>query len=259
MRSKTLTITATLLLVLGCGDQDPPRQDTVGQYWDQSSIPTPDLYPAACSPLNCAGCCSSVTGCVSVPNDTACGYGGMACKACKANEKCIGGVCQSTTCGPTNCTGCCDAAGKCQPGTTNDACGTGGATCTKCGSSSTCTSGKCQSTGPKMYKVTLVSATVSGCGLGDTCDAFVVLKVGNTTKTSATKDDTNTPVWKEYMLTESDTNLQKGFSVTVYDEDLAFDDTIGTCTPTISAAVLSAGKLVTTCGNASKLTFTFAQ
>jgi len=209
MRSKTLTITATLLLVLGCGDQDPPRQDTVGQHWDQSSIPYPDLYPAAC--------------------------------------------------GPTNCTGCCDAAGKCQPGTTDADCGTGGATCTKCGSSSTCTSGKCQSTGPKMYKVTLVSATVSSCGLGDTCDAYVVLKVGNTTKTSATKDDTNTPVWNEYMLTESDTNLQKGFSVTVYDEDLAFDDTIGTCTPTISTSVLSAGKLITTCGDASKLTFTFAQ
>lgn len=252
-----------LALALGCGD-DEPRNDTGGwnvypDYGNKYYLDTGG-GGEACGPSTCGGCCQGTT-CISVTTAAACGYGGLACKQCQSTETCKAGVCSPAAgCDSTTCSsGCCDLSGKCVSGSSDTACGSGGAACSQCTSAETCTSGKCKSKAPAKYKVTLVSAKVTGCGLGDTCDAFVVLKVGSTSKTSTTKDDTESPIWNELMVTETETDLTKSFAVEVFDEDLYWDDSLGKCSPSITKSVLAAGKLVTSCGTVKELTFEFKQ
>lgn len=251
-----------LALALGCGD-DAPRNDTGGwnSYPDYGNNTYLDTGGGGtCGPSSCGGCCQGTT-CMSVTTASACGYGGLDCKQCQSTETCKAGVCTpAAKCDSTTCSsGCCDSLGKCKSGTSDNVCGSGGASCSQCKTTEACTSGACKSKAPAKYTVTLVSAKVTGCGLGDTCDAFVTLKVGSTTKKSTTKDDTESPVWNELMATETETVLMKSFGVEVLDEDLYFDDSLGKCTPSITKSVLAAGKLVTTCGTVKSLTFEFKQ
>lgn len=245
-----------LLLLVGCGDDEPGR-DGGNVYPDFNTTFVDTGGGGGCGPASCTGCCQGTT-CVSVTTASACGYGGQACQQCQPGQTCPAGICSGGACSASSCpNGCCDSSGQCQSGSATTACGSGGESCKTCSSSEECSKGKCATKGPTMYKVTLVSAKVSGCGWTDTCDAFVILKVGGTTKTSKTKEDTESPAWNEYMLTESETNLTKGFDVQVMDEDVSWHDTIGTCKPSITSTILQSGKLVTTCGDAKSLTFKF--
>ncbi len=260
---RTFLTLLIMALALGCSD-DTVRNDTVrwSGYPDYGSSYLDTGGGNSCGPSTCGGCCQGTT-CMSVTTAQACGYGGLACKQCQSGESCQAGVCtpSTTKCDATSCgSGCCDLSGKCVSGTADTSCGKGGAACSQCTSKEQCKEGLCKTKALAKYKVTLVSAKVAGCGWTDTCDAFVILKVGSSTKTSATKDDTASPIWNELMLTETETDLLKSFAVEVFDKDLYFDDTIGKCTPSITKSVLSAGKLVTNCGtNIKALTFEFKQ
>jgi hypothetical protein len=197
---------------------------------------------------------------------SACGYGGNTCNACNTGDECQGGICvpSATKCDKQSCAdGCCES-GSCKQGNADSACGTGGDACKACGSDETCVGQTCTPKGPAMYKVTLVSAKVTGsawivCGFAElsACDLYVILKVGNATAQSSIKEDSQTPVWNEYLLTALETALTTSFEVEVRDDDPVGSVQIGSCTPKVTAAELAAGKLVTECEDAKELTFSF--
>lgn len=262
---------AALCLPAGCGDDDP-GQDGGSSYPDFGGGPWPDQGSGSCSSTNCSGCCqASAYGstCESGLSNVACGFGGSVCKPCSLKQTCQQGacaaakVCDSTTCA----SGCCDSSGKCQAGTSDTVCGTAGAACQACATGKECGKDqKCATKGPAMYKVTLVSAKITGstwliCGFAELseCDLYVNLKVGNKTAKSTTKVDTNKPLWNEYMLTETDANLIKDFQVEVRDDDPIGSVQIGKCSPSISTSTLTSGKLVKDCGDAKQVTFSFTR
>ena len=260
-----------LLVLVACGeDSGKDSGGTTYPDWGGGNTYLDSAPPVNCSPASCSGCCKSGvlgTTCESGFGDNACGYGGAPCAVCSSQQKCSQGVCGTAqTCDSTSCSsGCCDTGGKCQSGASNTACGTGGVACQACQSGEECASSqKCQKKGPLMYKVTLVSAVVTGsswivCGFAELseCDLYVILTVGNKKATSSTKVDTNKPTWNEYLITETEAALIKNFEVEVRDDDPVGSVQIGKCTPSITSATLKSGQLVTDCGDAKSLTFTF--
>jgi len=90
---------------------------------------------AACSNLNCAGCCNPVNGaCMGGISDTQCGGGGLPCKVCNTgagqtcvNSACAGGLCDATTCAD----GCCSN-NVCVTSINANQCGLNGAACVTC-------------------------------------------------------------------------------------------------------------------------------
>jgi hypothetical protein len=264
MRISSLVVVVALL---GCGDSSaPPNPERSGQKdlfaWTDRSSPF-DLVPTSCSPMNCTGCCMN-TSCLSGTGTGGCGKGGNPCSPCKTDELCVSGACIPTTCDDTTCKGCCDSSNACKAGTSNTVCGTSGATCKSCSSSEVCAEGTCSPKGPDMYKVTLVSAVVTGsawivCGFAEfsACDLYVTVKVGSATAKSTTKWNSQNPTWNEYLLTATDTALMASFHVEVDDDDDPLGSVnIGKCDPKITSAELKAGKLVVDCGDAKQLTFT---
>ena len=262
---------AALLGAAACGE-DATGKDSSTTYPDWGGGNTYLDGPSSkqCSPASCSGCCRTSamgTTCESGFTNNACGYGGAPCSVCTVQQKCNQGICsQAQTCDSTTCaSGCCDSSGKCQSGTSGTSCGTGGAACQACASGEECSSAqKCQKKGPLMYKVTLDSAQVTGsswivCGFAELseCDLYVILTVGNKKATSSVKADTNKPTWNEYLLTETEAALIKNFEVEVRDDDPIGSVQIGKCKPSISSATLKSGKLITDCGDAKSLTFSF--
>jgi len=113
-----------------------------------------------------------------------------------------------------------------------------------------------------MYKVTVVSATVPGtswlvCGFAEAseCDLYVTLKVGKAQATSSIKVNTNSPVWNEYLLAATDTDLMSSFEVEVRDDDPIGSVQMGECTGSISSTNLSDGTYVHDCGDVKQLTW----
>ncbi len=272
MRLKiTCLAVSALLAVAACGDDSGKDSgSTTYPDWGGGNTYLDTAPPSKCSAATCSGCCKAGalgTTCESGYLDNACGYGGAPCVMCSLQQKCKQGVCGTAqTCDSTSCSsGCCDSSNKCQTGASNTACGTGGVSCQACQSGYSCSSAqKCEKKGPLMYKVTLVSAAVTGsswivCGFAELseCDLYVILTVGNKKATSSVKTDTNKPTWNEYLLTETESALIKNFEVEVRDDDPIGSVQIGKCTPTITAATLKGGSLVTTCGDAKQLTFSF--
>jgi hypothetical protein len=240
-----------------CGGDDERRDGLTGR----DLFPQQWLDSGGCSVANCMGCCQNGQ-CQPGTANTACGYGGISCRPCTGGEQCKDGVCVTGgACGPASCpAGCCDPAGNCMGGGTVEACGMNGLACKTCDEATqVCLQGQCTAKGSGSYKITLVSALISGgCGLGETCDPYVELTVGGVTKTSATKGDTETPTWNQELMTAKESDILNGLGVKVMDEDWGPDDTVGTCTLKVTAADLAAGKLVQHCGDRVKdLTFSF--
>lgn len=265
---KTLLGLCLVAALAGCGGDDTPAGD------GPKKPPQTDLWPwlvdqgpppTGCSPSTCSGCCQNNV-CMPGNGTSACGYAGNPCNACTSGEQCQGGICIASTpkCDKTTCaTGCCDK-GSCKQGNADDACGTDGEACKVCSSDETCVAKACGPKGPAMYKVTLVSAKVTGsawivCGFAELsdCDLYVILKVGNVTAQSSIKVDSQNPQWNEYLLTATESALTASFEVEVRDDDPIGSVQIGSCTPKVTSTELGAGQLKVDCGDAKELTFSF--
>jgi len=209
------------------------------------------------------------TTCMLGTNAQACGYGGVPCQTCQSTETCQMGVCISTsTCDAQSCAnGCCASSGTCEAGNTDTACGTGGAACEACASDKVCSQGACITKGSGSYQVVLVSLKITDkwtvCGWNGlypeaTCDPYVEITVGSTTKASSTKQDSHSPVWNEPLLVATEAELTGKVTVFVKDEDTGPDETIGECYPNISSTDLAAGQKIDNCGaNVTDLTLEF--
>ena len=249
------------LVAAGCAQAtpSPPRRDLAGD----SLSPLHD--GGGCAPDTCKGCCWKGMCQVGVQAAT-CGAGGADCKTCPAPATCQSGGCVAPRCDPLSCaTGCCDATGACQPGNADASCGSQATICEKCDPYDACVEHKCIARGPAMYKVTLVSAKVTGnslivCGFAELseCDLYVVLKLGLAGAQSTILPNTNNPVWNEYLLTALETTLiTTALDVDVRDDDPIGSVSIGHCQQKVTAAALAAGQIVFDCGDAKQVTFAF--
>ena len=256
-------VLGTLLLVAACGDDEPPPSgQDLFQYPDWGTTPTPDTS-SGCNASNCNGCCrvtASGTSCVSGTTNDACGYGGLNCLICSNDQKCQAGVCSGSKCDATSCKdGCCDSNGKCVSPATNNSCGAAGAKCVQCASGETCIKGACKDESKVDYEIILVSASkVKGytCDTWGVCDYYVKLTVGNQSGQSSVKADTDSPTWNETLINSAKgSDIIKKFEGKVYDEDVAFDQWVGDCKPTVTTKDLAAGTLKVDCGNYSSMGF----
>jgi hypothetical protein len=266
------SLTFVLLFAAGCGSSEPntPKPERTGKV---------DYFPSrldgpatGCSPTTCMGCCSGTT-CVSSPSVASCGYGGNPCQVCKGTQDCVDGSCSDQKkCDATTCkTGCCDDKGACQPGSTDAICGTAGGACAPCdtGAGEVCLAGKCGQKGTGSYSISLVGCHIDNswwtgpCSMESSCDPYVILTVGATSKESSHKSDTNDPVWNEPLLNAAAADITKTFDIEVYDENYGPDTKIGVCSWKVTDADLTAGKIVQHCGSpmgetyVKDLTFTF--
>jgi hypothetical protein len=244
----------------GCDGEEAPQQDGLWLFGDMMQNNGDGGGGGVCTSSNCVGCCSG-NSCMPGTDKQMCGVGGTVCQTCMVNQTCQMGFCTEPPCTAANCSsGCCDANDKCRSGTSDDACGAGGGTCESCSSDNVCLSGKCTAKGGAMYKVTLVSASVTGsCGIMElftSCDPYVILKVGSAQATSSIKVDENNPSWNEYMLNGSEADLTQTFDVEVRDDDPIGSDEIGKCQGQISSSDLGNGQYVHECGeNVHSLTW----
>jgi len=262
MRFRLVTIlTVGLVTLAGCGDEGSPSADGAFVWPD---ISYPDYSSGSCAPGSCSGCCQQGV-CMPGTTSAACGFSGIPCQVCQGTQSCQMGICKAPACDATSCaSGCCDSSGTCQKGTEDTACGTGGQVCQTCTSSEICSNNQCGAKGPTMYKVTLVSAKVTGsswvvCGFAELseCDLYVILKVGSGTAQSSIKDNTNSPSWNEFMLAATESDILKKFAVEVRDDDPIGSVQIGKCEPTITTADLQAGTHTSDCEDAKQVTWSF--
>ena len=231
----------------------------------------PDGCGKTCTTSSCTGCCNG-TKCEPGTNDNACGKAGGACSDCTLTP---GGTCKpdgscSTcspnctnqcsgasdgcggTCGGGSCSGCCLGT-ACNPGTADNACGTGGGTCTVCASPKSCVSGSCALDQSSQWAITIVSATISSTtpagiwwdvGIGSAVDPDVWANVttAGSTKATTVQYNTCTPYWGEYLYTKSaGTLLGSTVNVSLYDQDVSYDDPIGDCFVPVTEGDLIAG------------------
>lgn len=215
----------------------------------------------------CTGCCQNGS-CQAGTSATACGFGGLACQSCQSNEKCLSGTCvqdTSSSCNSSNCkTGCCDSNGKCQETTSDSACGTAGNSCKACSTGESCVAGVCTKSSSAKYDVTLVSAKVKNgdCKdawlIPDSCDTFVEVQLGSYKAKSPVKKDTETPKWDYKLFTVSAKDLtDNSLKLKVIDDDTIIDDTLGTCSLSVTSSDISSGSLVKDCQKAKSVTFKF--
>lgn len=244
--------------VAGCGaEADKTRQD----LWRPGDMGVAAASAAgSCSTSNCVGCCDGER-CVPGNVRQRCGVAGVACRTCLFNQVCQMGFCTEPLCSAGSCAeGCCDVSGKCRAGTSDDACGAGGAACASCGGDQVCQAGVCTARGGSRYRVTLVSAIITGgridtCGtmeLWGACDAYVILKVGGAQATSSVKANNNTPTWNEFMLEASETELTRGFDVEIRDDDPFGSVELGQCQQELTSNDLNSGTYVHACGGTVK-------
>ncbi|MBW2732282.1 MAG: hypothetical protein JRH20_07790, partial [Deltaproteobacteria bacterium] len=101
----------------------------------------------------------------------------------------------------------------------------------------------------------------------DLCDPYTKVKLGNDEETeSSWIEDTETPVWDDAKIDVDRARLlSEKLHVEVWDNDDGIgvnpDEELGRCDLSVTEADLSAGELITTCGEAEmvtqlKITFT---
>ena len=79
--SRKVAVSAVTMLMLFAGCLEPAMQlESVGATQGAAKN-------AACSPLNCTGCCAGDV-CLGGNTDTACGYDGRECSACPSTHRC---------------------------------------------------------------------------------------------------------------------------------------------------------------------------
>ncbi len=216
---------------------------------------------ATCSAASCKdGCCQNNT--CQTNAQAACGIFGGSCQKCGFTESCNAGVCNnSLLCNSYFCgKGCCKDS-TCQPGDTAQACGANGQVCKVCSASETCVGGGCVAKVGVKWDVTVVKAMLSPGTSWDNPpknpppDPYVTLTVGGQTKSTSSLNDTYTPVWDEYLLTDTTQNLSSSIHLVVGDaDDFWKDDIIADCTINLTPLDLVLGqKTITSCGGSKDL------
>jgi len=192
----------------------------------------------------CGGCCF-INQCLDGYDDTKCGYGGEQCKACTGDKVCQDQVCidVSQDCWQT-CDGCCDDAGECWPGSDMAACGQGGLACEICPLSHSCMAGTCALDAATKWDVWAFDGEVLYAPdggwdeLAGDPDPYVEIKTYYNesegyllTGISFTDDNTSFPYWNQPILFDIPAGdlLEHGLAIHLYDADLAWDDSIGSC------------------------------
>jgi hypothetical protein len=192
----------------------------------------------------CAGCCSN-NECLAGTDDNKCGQAGEQCKLCTGDKVCQANACVdlSQDCWQ-NCDGCCDDEGTCWPGTDMASCGTAGYACEICPLNHACTAGVCALDLATKWDVWAYDGevmTIPSGGWDDFSgdpDPYVEFSTYYNenegyllTGVSFTDDDTLTPYWNQPILFDIPAGdlLEHGLAVHMYDSDLAFDDSIGSC------------------------------
>lgn len=264
---RTVAIIAMLALVACGGETGGPKPEQGGHkdlFPSWGDFMAPWDIPTSCSPTSCPGCCRGAS-CMAGNGTGACGTGGNPCQTCTGDEMCQAGSCIPPKCDDTTCAGCCGKSNACKPGSSAGACGSKGVPCETCDSDKICADGVCTIKGPTMYKVTLVSAKVTGaawlvCGFAEfsDCDLYLILKVGSASAQSTTLWNSQSPVWNEYLLTATETALIGSFNVEVRDDDSPLGSVqVGSCSPKVTSSQLSGGQLIVDCGDAKSVTFSF--
>jgi hypothetical protein len=153
----------------------------------------------------------------------------------------------STACGPTTCDGCCDG-DTCRAGNAPEACGGGGAACAACEADFSCQAAACAVDPASRWDVLAVDATVFPDNVGGTAwdslgglpDPFVEMSTQDGPDVfegvTAAIGDTITPAWNAVALDAVPARalVTTGLLITVYDDDLDADDSMGSCTVTFA-------------------------
>jgi len=194
--------------------------------------------------LECSGCCLA-NQCYDGTEDSACGMNGVSCTSCAGNEACMGQVCvdQSSNCWET-CDGCCDA-GECMPGTDQYFCGSYGAECSTCDANFLCVAGECEVDPSSYWDIVALDGEVfytpedgtwdDWDGLPDLYAEFSMYYDENSgygvVEETSVVDDVNHAYWDETVIYNvfAQDLLDEGLSVELWDSDVAFDDSIGSC------------------------------
>lgn len=227
-----------VLSAMGAGCSDSPVTTDAGMT---------DGGVEACGPANCMGCCDGDR-CVSGASLAACGLGGGACEVCAIGAMCGATGCSGGPmgCSPSNCTGCC-MRGTCLAGDQLAACGSAGGVCSACSAPDVCASGACGFDGASEWQIEILDATFPAMNFGASswdsigageADPFVQLRVGSAVATPITLptiDGTLTPDWTTggtvttLSPTVTGADLVAYLRFDMFDEDVSFDDAIGTC------------------------------
>ena len=192
----------------------------------------------------CGGCCFN-NECLGGFDDGKCGFAGEQCKTCSGAKTCENQACTDVTqdCWQT-CDGCCDDLGECWPGDDMAACGSGGSACGICPLSHACLAGICALDTATKWDVwafdgEVLSSPDGGWDeFGGDPDPYVEIKTYYNeaegyllTGVSFTDDNTAFPYWNQPILFDIPAGdlLEHGLAVHLYDADLAWDDSIGSC------------------------------
>lgn len=218
-----------------------------GSGWDTCS---------GCNPCgNCDGCCDGAT-CtpLSIQSATACGERGTSCSTCEAGYACSQGRCvvDQGQCSSATCAGCCST-NYCF-GTDEQfwaACGAGGGQCDSCTMGALCSAGTCtNNVDPDLFfSIRVLSVEVADHdSSGDTWDTagglpdpYVCLGITGNAACTTTCDDT---VGCSYsgssgVIGGASALLFKGSDlknlwIGVYDEDVSYNDEMGSGTMNVS-------------------------
>ncbi len=125
----------------------------------------------------------------------------------------------------------------CNAGDSEAACGESGASCQSCPTGTTC-EGVCNPAIDALWQVFLQSAQTSETdpdganwdSAGGAPDPYVEAVAAGRTETTDAIDNTTAPVWNQVVLVGLTTEeVLEGITFTLWDEDLAIDENMGTC------------------------------
>jgi hypothetical protein len=210
----------------------------------RADAPTPIEHDDARTP-SCRGCLDRFGDCQDGDAQAACGSGGGACRACTDDESCELGECIAM-CSPSSCDGCCDG-DVCIRDLDADACGSFGEACSLCVLGFVCGGDGdvryCEVPSDALFDVAIGIVALPATDVdGDAWDAtsdpdpYVRIRIASAegqTRTWMDVDPSELPTWElegPLVRAVSATDLIGGIEIAVFDEDVASDDAMFSCT-----------------------------